>query len=217
MNAKDAAAAKKLVRKGGKVLSIPGMGVDLERFRPASPGEKESLRAELGLPGGTLLLYAAEFSKRKNHKPLIRAMLDVVSRSPDVYLLLAGDGKRVTSARRAARGHPNIIFLGYVQDTAPLVRSCDGAVSSSLSEGLPFNVMEAMASGLPVTAGRVKGHTDLLPDANLFKPNNCADIVKSIGALIDGLQKPFSPENKMELTGKTHAADTYIRQLHKLL
>ena len=40
----------------------------------------------------------------------------------------------------------------------------DAAVSSSRSEGLPFNIMEAMYMGLPVIASAVKGHTDLIRD-----------------------------------------------------
>ena len=47
---------------------------------------------------------------------------------------------------------------------APLYALADAAVTASRSEGLPFNVMEAMYAGLPVIASRVKGHTDLLTE-----------------------------------------------------
>lgn len=40
--------------------------------------------------------------------------------------------------------------------------AADGAVSASRSEGLPFNIMEAMYAGLPIAASAVKGHTDLI-------------------------------------------------------
>ena len=53
-------------------------------------------------------------------------------------------------------------FSGYVSPIGPWYRMADIAVSASRSEGLPFNIMEAMYSGLPVVASGVKGHTDLL-------------------------------------------------------
>ena len=49
--------------------------------------------------------------------------------------------------------------------------AADIAVSSSRSEGLPFNIMEAMACGLPAVASAVKGHTDLIgPENGLLYP-----------------------------------------------
>ena len=58
------------------------------------------------------------------------------------------------------------IFPGQVARMAQWYGAADIAVSASRSEGLPFNIMEAMYYGLPVVASAVKGHTDLLvPDA----------------------------------------------------
>ena len=55
-----------------------------------------------------------------------------------------------------------VLFPGQVPGVARWYGAADLAVSASRSEGLPFNVMEAMHYGLPVVASRVKGHTDLL-------------------------------------------------------
>ena len=53
-------------------------------------------------------------------------------------------------------------FPGFVRDMETYYRAADICVSASRSEGLPFNVMEAMACGLPVIASDVKGHQDLV-------------------------------------------------------
>ena len=212
MNAEDAVSARKMVRKGGRVVPIPGMGIDLNRFRPAAPGEKETLRASLGLPGGTLLLYAAELSKRKNHKPLLRAIREIGR--PDITLLLAGDGKLKAKLEKMAREMDNVLFLGYVQDTAPLLRACDGALSASRSEGLPHNIMEALASGLPAAASRVKGHTDLLED--LFDPQNPSETARAIEALAARSRQPRSLPGRKNLCGKEEAAAAFLQFLFSL-
>ena len=213
MNAEDYGYAKKLVRKGGQAIAIPGMGVDLSHFAPPAPGEKEKLRKELGLPDGFLLLYAAEFSKRKNHRPLLSAMAQT---APHMRLLLAGDGKLEKTVRRQAARLPSdkVLFLGYIPDTAPLLKACDGAVSCSLSEGLPLGIMEALVCGLPVAASRVKGHTDLFHSdvSCLFNPRNPREIAKCI----ETLEK--TPRGGiLEICGQESAASFFIQSLWKLL
>ena len=53
-------------------------------------------------------------------------------------------------------------FPGFVSNIEDYHRASDVCVSSSRSEGLPFNVMEAMACGLPAVLTNVKGHEDLV-------------------------------------------------------
>ena len=63
--------------------------------------------------------------------------------------------------------------------------AADIAVSSSRSEGLPFNIMEAMACGLPAVASAVKGHTDLIgPENGLLYPSGAA---KAFAAAVERL------------------------------
>ena len=63
--------------------------------------------------------------------------------------------------------------------------AADIAVSSSRSEGLPFNIMEAMACGLPSVASAVKGHTDLIgPENGLLYPYGDA---KAFAAAVERL------------------------------
>ena len=56
----------------------------------------------------------------------------------------------------------HIDFLGFRKDIDLLLPICDIAVASSLREGLPVNIMEAMACGLPVVATENRGHSELV-------------------------------------------------------
>ena len=56
----------------------------------------------------------------------------------------------------------NIIFKGYTKEVCDYYNISDVCVSSSRIEGLPFNIMEAMSTGLPIIASTIKGHIDLV-------------------------------------------------------
>ena len=152
-------------RLGRRIVEVPGIGLDPDRLPPVSGGEREALRRELGVgPEEALLVYAAEFSGRKSQQVLIRAM----TRLPgEVKLALPGQGAlREECIDLAARlgVEERVLFPGQVQMPQGY-GAADVAVSASRSEGLPFNIMEAMYYGLPVVASRVKGHTDLLEES----------------------------------------------------
>lgn len=163
MNRWDFETAKRY-RLGKRVVQIPGVGVDFAKLDRRSEEDGERLRAEWGIPRSAFVLfYAAEFSKRKSQPVLIRAM----ERLPEnVVLVLAGEGALLPKCREQAGrlGAGRIIFPGQVPDPGQWYAAADAAVPSSRSEGLPFNVMEAMYCGLPVVASAVKGHTDLIRD-----------------------------------------------------
>ena len=67
------------------------------------------------------------------------------------------------------------------------LQAADCAVSASRSEGLPFNVMEAMRAGLPIAASDVKGHRDLLGDGCgvLYPYGDPAALAAAVGLLLE--------------------------------
>ena len=162
MNRWDYDTARKY-HLGKRIEFIPGVGVDFDRLVPLSPAERAAGRERLGLgPEDYLLLYAAEFSPRKNQAALLRALPLLPER---VKLALPGRGALLEECRSLALRlgvEQRVLFPGYVSPMGPWYAMADAAVSASRSEGLPFNIMEAMHMGLPVVASAVKGHTDLI-------------------------------------------------------
>lgn len=151
MNAWDFELAKK--KKLGKTVhNVHGVGV--------SPKKPE----DGALPEGRVLFYAAEFSGRKSQSVLIKAMPLL----PEEYVLyLPGAGDKLSECRALAKElgvGDRVLFPGYVQNAGALCGKAYAAVTASRSEGLPFNVMEAMLAGTPVIASDVKGHRDLIAD-----------------------------------------------------
>ncbi len=151
---------------------IHGIGFDSSRFQPMSIEKRIAGRQALGFgEKDFLFIYAAEFSKRKNQECLIRAFAKAVPYAPNAHLLLAGTGtllKQCIQLTKELYMEDRIHFLGHVQNMENLYPLCDAAVSSSKIEGLPFNVMEAMACGLPVLISDIKGHRDLVENKKEF-------------------------------------------------
>ena len=164
MNEWDYQAAKKY-RLGRQIEKIPGMGVDFSKLDSATKEDGIRLRRELGIPNDAfVLIYPAEFSKRKSQHVLIEAMRYLPE---DIWLVLCGEGNLLPYCKALAKKlgvQERVLFPGQVKDIAVWYRMADALAASSRSEGLPFNIMEAMYCGLPVVASAVKGHIDLIED-----------------------------------------------------
>lgn len=181
MNRFDTQWAEKAFPKT-KLRFVPGMGVDAEKYRQTKLSEPRSA------DGAITLVYPAEFSKRKNQAMLIRGMTLL----PDsVRLVLPGEGALLETCKALAKelGVENrVIFPGFVSDIGKVLAHADIAVSSSRSEGLPFNLMEAMSFGLPVVASNVKGNADLVIDGTtgfLFPYNDEKAFAAAVKKLLD--------------------------------
>jgi glycosyltransferase EpsD len=154
--------------KAKNIEHVHGVGVNIEKFHPVNAIQKNQLRKQYGYKDDEFLMfYAAEFNKNKNQQLLIRSLELVKAQVPNVKLLLAGEGPLLRECQEltAQLGLDKMIdFLGYRNDIDSLLKMCDCAVGSSIREGLPVNIMEAMACGLPVVATDNRGHRELVLD-----------------------------------------------------
>ncbi len=138
------------------LMLIPGMGVDI-------PCRQGSDHPGFGFEDRDfVLVYAAEFSSRKNQTMLIRSMKHLPG---NVKLVLPGSGSMLDDCRHLARTlgvEDRVLFPGQLSNVISVLMASNAAVSASRSEGLPFNIMEAMCMGIPIVASDVKGNQDLI-------------------------------------------------------
>jgi glycosyltransferase involved in cell wall biosynthesis len=135
-------------------------GINLDKFttRPAGLATARS-RFRVGCVGRLV--------PAKDHVTLIRAFALVTSVMPDAELHILGDGpcRPLISETAESFGIANRVFLhGVSHDVAGFLSTLDLFVLSSIDEGLPISLMEAMAAGLPVVSTRLPGLTELAPD-----------------------------------------------------
>ncbi len=138
-------------------------GLDLRRFRPEGP------RAALEIPGeGPVIGTVAALRAEKNLARLIRACALLHGQGVGCRLVVIGDGaeRAMLEALAAERGIADrTLFAGHVPDPAAAYRAMDVFALSSDTEQMPFSVMEAMATALPVAATAVGDLRAMLPAA----------------------------------------------------
>jgi glycosyltransferase involved in cell wall biosynthesis len=163
-------AKEKNIVPNGRVVYIKGVGVDVEKLNPANFSSDLTMeyKKKLGLDKNDFLVIAvAELIKRKNLENIISAIKLVSDRGYCVRLLIAGDGVMEQQLRDFALANNlqnKVFFLGRRSDVPELLYCSDVLAMTSLHEGLPVAVMEAMAMEKPVVAYNIRGVRDLVVD-----------------------------------------------------
>lgn len=143
-------------------------GIDVDGLR-AERGRRD-FRHELGLPPvgqGVVVGMVARLSTEKRPELLVEGVRALRSRGVPAYGVFYGEGplRQALEAEIAVRGLREAFRLpGYVAEVADAYTSLDFLVSCSRYEGLPLNLIEAMALRVPVAAMATGGCADLVVD-----------------------------------------------------
>jgi glycosyltransferase involved in cell wall biosynthesis len=143
-----------------RVRVVPN-GIDLRRFA-RSGGHSSAPTRKRPVIGS-----AGRLVEEKGFRTLVSAVAQIVREGADVELVLAGAGscRQALLAQAEAEGiGSRCSILGIVRDMTQFYQGIDIFVLSSLMEGLPRCVLEAMACGVPVVATRVGGVVEVVND-----------------------------------------------------
>jgi len=150
------------------IIKINGVGVDLDKFTAATVETKKKLREEYGYADDAfILIYPADLVTGKNQAMLFNVVRKLITKIPAIKLLLPGQPKMGEEYRNmvSEMGITDYVeFLGYRRDIPNLVTLSDISVSASRREGLPVNLIEALAIGKPIVATNVRGNNDIVAD-----------------------------------------------------
>lgn len=142
-------------------------GIALDAFsKPAN--DREEARREMGAgPNDLIVIQVARLDYLKDHATAIRAVQRVAARRPDVKLVLIGEGperEKIEAEVRQRQLDSHVRFLGLRTDVARLLPAADVFLLTSISEGIPLTVIEAMAANLPVVSTGVGGVGEIVVD-----------------------------------------------------
>ena len=203
INKEDYIAAKNQL-KIRDVRYIPGVGVDLNKFVPQTLEKKKELRKQYGYSDADfILIYVAELNHNKHQDLLIKVVDVLKNKIPNIKLLLVGAGKLIEDYKQQVRDlklEDHIHFLGYRKDVPNLMAIADVAVSASRREGLPVNVMEAMATGLPLVVTDCRGNRDLVVNGK----NGFVIALDNVDAFADAIKKLYNSEELRNKFGRAN-------------
>jgi len=168
-------------------------GIEFEGWQRPNGRKKQRARKreEFGIGNNSVVGTITRFSKQKDVHTFLYAMSEVVRKYPRVRCLILGDGEQREdledlSTRLALNG--SVRFLGYREDAREILDIFDVFVLSSLWEGLPLVILEAMAAAKPVIATRVPGTAEAVVDGKtgiLVPLRNSERLAESIKRLLE--------------------------------
>ena len=165
-------------------------GIDIGQYaRRRSVGEAKRL---LGQPAERFVLGAVgRLSTEKGFDLLIRAVQRLLQDRLDVALVIAGEGDEAPRLQQlidALGVGDRVRLLGFCADPRLIYEALDVFVLSSLREGLPNVLLEAMAMAVPVVATRIAGVPRLVADGvngRLTEPGDSEALRQGIAHLAD--------------------------------
>jgi len=192
-------------------VQIIGLGIELQQFVTCAD-VRGKLRQELQVAADVPLIgIVARLVPIKGHAYFLEAAQTVMAKYPTAQFVIAGDGElRGELEQQAERLNlqSNVRFLGFRRDLPEIYADLDLVVLSSLNEGLPVTLIEAMAAGKPVVAAQVGGVGDLVQSeqSGLLCPT------RDSAALAEGICRVLAHSNAERVKmGEIGRASVYPR------
>jgi glycosyltransferase involved in cell wall biosynthesis len=191
---------------------------------PFSDKQKEEIAERYNVPRDKAIVgIVGRLDPVKGHVDFLSAAKEVLKAVPEVCFVIVGEGELRPELERYTQQlgiQDNVLFLGHCENVKEIVSLFDLLASSSLSEGLPLNILEAMAQSKPVVATSVGGIPEVVEDGK----NGFLVPVNSVGALADKITMLLSDDelrdkfgkNALEVCEKSYLAPVSVSQLIQL-
>lgn len=166
-----------------EAIDVIPNGIDFrefERMRPRNFREERRIS-----PNTFLALFVGRLHEQKGVEVLLRAAERL--KEEDIHIVIVGSGHKEKEYRSLAEELrvDNVLFTGEIgkEDLLSAFASSDVFVLPSIFEGMPYVVLEAMASGKPVVASNLPGLAEVVAEGRngiLFEKGNDEDLAQAI-------------------------------------
>ena len=209
-------------------FKIVPLGIDFEPFRNGE-SKRERFRSEFSADDKTILVgLVGRLTEIKNHELFLKVAqiykLRKTADSPDLKFIIVGDGHLRQALEESAKNlqiEDVVVFSGNRNDTDAVYAGLDIVALTSLNEGTPLSLIEAMANTRPVISTEVGGVVDLLGEVK--SENNefsvCERGIKTASNNLEGFYEGliFLAENdalraQISSKGKEFVTENYSKE-----
>lgn len=223
MNKKDEQISLKYFKNSRCRISYVANSVDRRIFYPASIHDKSKLKSDFFKNDKFVIGFVGRLDAQKNPVEFLRAAHQVLNVRKDVIFYIIGNGSlhvEIESFINDFGLNSNIRLLGWRSNVYDFLRFTDILVSTSLYEGMPLNLLEAMSSGVAVIASDVTGNQDLIVNESngfLYELGDHEKLARKICLLIedDNLRSRFI-EKSLNITETLHDPDLRINTINSI-
>ncbi|MBN1155340.1 glycosyltransferase family 4 protein [candidate division KSB1 bacterium] len=170
-------------------VQVVHLGLDLELYKNCQPSNE--LKKELGLNSDDVIIASiGRLVPIKNNKMLIDVVTVLRDRNKKYHLCFMGDGD-LRSELEMISDRSCTHFLGWRTDLQNIYSGVDLVALTSLNEGTPIAIIEAMAAGVPVVCTNVGGVSDIVTDEEtgfLVDSNDVSTMCAKINLLMEDIQ-----------------------------
>ena len=157
--------------------------------------------------------------------PIVILIIDALRKlnQDKITIVFVGNGPEEEMLRQKAAGNNNIFFAGLTKTPIKYLQSADVLVSSSLAEGLPNTVLEALSCGLPCILSDIDPHKELIEGTEAGVIFNRNSVDELCGRFIDSYQWDMRKKSQearkiaVENFGVRSLAEKYERIYEKVL
>ncbi len=208
-----------------KIVSIRN-GIDISQFDATF--DPSAVRVDLGLGASdAVAVLVGRVCDRKGHTFAIRAIDEIRKRIPGYRLLFVGEGdieEKLKAEAESLGVTTEVIWAGFRRDVPAILASVDLLILPSEDECLPFVILEAMGSRLPVVATDVGGISEQIEDGvtgRLIRPRDAAGLAEAIIDVLDRSDKGKSlgeaGRRKLEVEFSIEASIGRIPEIYRAI
>lgn len=184
-------------------IKVVRLGFDLSKFTAGMDQKRNIFRQEFGLSDDTIIITSTgRLAPIKNPLLLIDAMAILVRKYPSfpLKLFFVGDGELLEACQKAAISSgliycmsggdartAQVVFTSWRKDIDVVNAGSDIVALSSINEGTPVSIIEAMASGKAVVATNVGGVADVIENtvSGLLSSQHAGSFAEKLSLLIN--------------------------------
>lgn len=197
--------------------------IDVSRFSDKAALPISSLREKLGIPHTAPVIGSVgRLTKQKGYHHFLEAAATVVATVPSARFLLVGGGEEEGALKQLAEAlgiQTHIIFAGPQEHVERFLSIMDVFVSSSLWEGLPTVILEAIMADVPVVATAVAGTVEVVKHGEtgfLVEPGDPRALALAILAVLSQPPTPAARQRARNLVKKTFSIQSVAIQAEQL-